>query len=169
MNEGQFMIRFRSEEIDEESLHDLLRALEKKKITAEFITESGGDHKPSLVEPPDGTYANANEEQRNEFLAALRRAIACIPYLEVVSATSDGEVPYMIQLTAQVAKIGDMVDAVRADISKVLETYVICGRKTARLVRETPDGFEVLLAIMDDSKFFVTARLGVILGDQKTG
>lgn len=163
---GRFIIEMRSDEIDEQSLHEALKSIEQKKLTATFLTDLTRTAEPGLVSALEGTYANANEDQREHFLTDLRLALARLPYMRVVSASSNNDVPYMVLVTVQVTNIGAMIDAVKADVANVLDAEAIRGRKTARLVRETLEGFEVLIAVMDDTGYFVTARMSVFMGEQ---
>ena len=164
---GRFIIEMRSDEIDEKSLHEALKAIGQQKLTATFLTDVTRTAEPGLSAALDGTYANANEDQREHFLTDLRVALVRLPYLRVVSASSNNDVPYMILVAVQVTNIGAMLEAVKADVANVLDAEAIRGRKTARLVRDTLEGFEVLIAVMDDSGYFVTARLSVFMGEQR--
>lgn len=165
MATGRFILELRSDEIDEATLHEALKAIRHKKLTATFLTNVAQTAQPGVAPVLDRTYANANEEQREQFSADLHSALARLPYLRVVSTSSDNDVPYMVQVTVQVSKIGAMVEAVKADVATVLDADAIRGRKTARRVRDTLEGFEVLVAVMDDSGYFVTAKLSVLMGE----
>lgn len=131
MASGRSITEMRSDELDVKGLHAALKAIGHRKLTATFLTDVVEAEEPGLVPAVDGTYAIGNEDRREQFFAELRAALNRLPYLRIVSASSNNNVPYLVQVAVQVTKIGAMIEAVKADLGTVLDSGAVRGRKSA--------------------------------------
>jgi hypothetical protein len=111
-------------------------------------------------DPMPAGYMPGSEAARGLLLLKLRQALSEVPYLRIVSASSEGSRSEMVSIQVR-STICSAAETAEADIRTVWERSIVGSSTSILRIHDKPDGFDFKFALLQEAGDFLTCSIGV--------